>query len=67
MNPYRSRVLQPRAKQKVIGDIKAYFKDRLSVELELFAANTSRTNLHYEVYNNGSDEEKYNVCVIARI
>ena len=23
------------AKQKVIGDIKAYFKDRLSVELEL--------------------------------
>lgn len=49
------------AKQKVIGDIKAYFKDRLSVELELFAANTSRTNLHYEVYNNGSDEEKYNV------
>ena len=49
------------AKQKVIGDIKTYFKDRLSVELELFAANTSRTNLHYEVYNNGNDEEKYNM------
>ena len=49
------------AKQKVIEDIRGYFKDRLAVELELFATNTSRTNLHYVVYNKGSEEEKYDM------
>ena len=31
------------------------------MELELFATNTSRTNLHYVVYNKGSEEEKYDM------
>ena len=47
------------AKQKVISDIKEYFKDKLSIELELFATNASRTNLRYEVLYKETDEEKY--------
>ena len=47
------------AKQKVISDIKEYFKDNLGIELELFATNASRTNLRYEVLYKETDEEKY--------
>ena len=47
------------AKQKVISDIKEYFKNKLDIELELFATNASRTNLRYEVLYKESDEEKY--------
>jgi len=47
------------AKQKVISDIKEYFKNKLDVELELFATNASRTNLRYEVLYKETDEEKY--------
>ena len=32
------------AKQKVISDIKEYFKNKLDIELELFATSASRTN-----------------------
>ena len=47
------------AKQKVIEDIRAYFKEKLSLELELFTSNTSRTNLHYNVFERTNEEEKY--------
>lgn len=47
------------AKQKVISDIKEYFKNKLDIELELFATNASRTNLRYEVLFKETDEEKY--------
>ena len=47
------------AKQKVISDIKDYFKEKLDIELELFATNASRTNLRYEVLYRETDEEKY--------
>ena len=48
------------AKQKVIEDIRLYFKDNLSLELEVFSTGTSRTNLTYKVYENSSEDEKYN-------
>ncbi len=47
------------AKQKVISDIKEYFKNKLGIELELFATNASRTNLRYEVLYKETDEDKY--------
>jgi len=47
------------AKQKVIEDIRDYFKDKLSLELELFTSKTSRTNLQYKVFEKGGEEEKY--------
>lgn len=47
------------AKQEVISDIKDYFKEKLDIELELFATNASRTNLRYEVLYRETDEEKY--------
>ncbi|MBD5467376.1 MAG: RecQ family ATP-dependent DNA helicase [Lachnospiraceae bacterium] len=46
------------AKQKVISDIREYFKKQLGVELLLFTTDAARSNLRYEVlYRN--DEEKY--------
>lgn len=47
------------AKQKVIEDIQAYFKDKLSLDLELFTSKASRTNLQYKVYEKGDEEDKY--------
>lgn len=47
------------AKQKVIMDIKDYFKKELNIEMELFATNASRKNLRYEVIHCDNDEEKY--------
>ncbi len=47
------------AKQKVISDIKEYFKNKLGIDLELFATNASRTNLRYEVLYKETDEDKY--------
>lgn len=48
------------AKQKVIEDIKQYFLDKLNLTLEVFSAKTTRTNLHYKVFNKENEEEKYN-------
>jgi len=48
------------AKQKVIEDIRDYFKQKLSLDLELFASKASRTNLHYKVFEKSDEEEKYN-------
>lgn len=47
------------AKQKVIEDIQSYFREKLSIDLELFTSKTSRTNLHYKVFEKGDEEEKY--------
>ncbi len=48
------------AKQKVIEDIRDYFKQKLSLDLELFTSKASRTNLHYKVFEKSDEEEKYN-------
>jgi len=47
------------AKQKVIEDILNYFRENLSIDLKLFTSKTSRTNLHYKVFEKGDEEEKY--------
>ena len=47
------------AKKKVIEDICAYFKDKLSVDLEIFSTSSTRTNLHYKVFGKSNEEEKY--------
>ncbi len=48
------------AKQKVIEDIKEYFKVKLNIDFELFRAGSSRTNLRYKVFKRGDKREKYN-------
>ena len=48
------------AKKKVIEDICAYFKEKLSLDLEIFSSSATRTNLQYKVYEKGDEEEKYN-------
>lgn len=47
------------AKQKVIEDIRDYFRQKLSVELEVFTSKASRTNLKYKVIEQKDEEEKY--------
>jgi len=47
------------AKQKVIEDIRDYFREKLSLDLELFTSKASRTNLQYKVFPKGDEEEKY--------
>ena len=47
------------AKQKVISDIREYFKKKLGIELELFTTSAARTNLRYEVLYKETDDEKY--------
>lgn len=47
------------AKQKVIEDIRDYFREKLSLNLELFTSKASRTNLSYKVFEKGNEEEKY--------
>jgi ATP-dependent DNA helicase RecQ len=47
------------AKQKVIEDIQDYFKEKLSLDLELYTSKTSRTNLQYTVFEKKGEEEKY--------
>lgn len=48
------------AKQRVIEDIRSYFKEKLNLSLSVFSANASRTNLQYRVYRKDNEEEKYN-------
>ena len=47
------------AKQKVISDIRDYFREKLGIELKLFATGSSRENLHYKVIHEDTDEDKY--------
>lgn len=49
------------AKQKVITDIKDYFKRKLDLDLELYATSATRSNLHYTVLHMENDDEKYNM------
>src|SRR5690606_5555351 len=46
-------------KQKVIEDIRDYFREKLSLDLELFTSKASRTNLQYNVLEKGDEEQKY--------
>jgi len=48
------------AKQNVIEDIKAYFKEKLDLELEIFKTTATRKNLKFRVYPKNDEEEKYN-------
>lgn len=48
------------AKKKVIEDICAYFKEKLSLDLEIFSSGATRTNLKYKVFEKADEEEKYN-------
>lgn len=48
------------AKQKVISDICEYFKKKLDLTLEIFAASSARKNLQYVVLYQESDDNKYN-------
>ena len=48
------------AKQKVISDIRDYFKRKLDIDLRLFASTTDRQNLHYAVIHADTEDEKYN-------
>ena len=48
------------AKQKVVSDIRDYFKDKLNLELEIFASNANRENLTYTILYKRNEEEKYN-------
>jgi ATP-dependent DNA helicase RecQ len=48
------------AKKNVIEDICTYFKEKLTIDLEIFSSSASRTNLQYKVYEKGDEEEKYN-------
>lgn len=50
------------AKRKVIEDICSYFKEKLSIHLEIFRSKASRANLHYKVFQKGSEEEKYSTA-----
>lgn len=47
------------AKQKVIEDIRTYFKEKLSLNLEIFRSTVARTNLKFEVVERNKEEEKY--------
>ena len=47
------------AKQKVIEDICAYFKEKLSVDLELYTSKATRTNLQYKVFEKENEDDKY--------
>ena len=47
------------AKQKVISDIQAYFRDKLGLELQLYTTDAARKNLRYSVLYKENDEAKY--------
>ena len=47
------------AKQKVISDIREYFREKLGLELALFTTNAARRNLRYAVLYKEDDESKY--------
>lgn len=59
-NPIPVSCFTATAKQKVITDICDYFKKKLGLDLEIFATNATRKNLHYAVLYKETEEEKYN-------
>lgn len=48
------------AKQKVVSDIKDYFKRKLGLDLKVYATAAERSNLHYNVIFAETEDEKYN-------
>jgi len=48
------------AKPKVIEDIRLYFYMKLELELDVYSASVSRSNLHYKVIEKKDKEDKYN-------
>lgn len=48
------------AKQKVISDIRDYFREKLDLDLEIYASNAARDNLTYNVLYKETEEDKYN-------
>ena len=48
------------AKRKVVSDISDYFREKLGLELKIFAASADRKNLRYSVIHADTDVEKYN-------
>lgn len=59
-NPIPVSCFTATAKQKVVTDICDYFKKKLDIDLEIFATNATRKNLHYAVLYKETEEEKYN-------
>ncbi len=49
------------AKQKVISDICDYFKQKLNIDLKVFAAKAERKNLRYSVLHAETADEKYSL------
>lgn len=47
------------AKQEVIADIKVYFRQKLSLDLEVFRAGSARHNLTYHIFSEHNDDQKY--------
>jgi len=47
------------AKPQVVEDIRAYFKEIINIDLELFQTTATRENLHYKVLNCPTDNDKY--------
>lgn len=47
------------AKQKVVSDICDYFKQKLGIDLQIFAANSERKNLRYSVLHADTEDAKY--------
>jgi ATP-dependent DNA helicase RecQ len=43
----------------VIEDIRDYFREKLSLDLDLFSSKASRTNLHFRVFEKETEEDKY--------
>jgi ATP-dependent DNA helicase RecQ len=48
------------AKQNVIDDVRNYFREKLSLGLDVFTSGESRTNLKYKVFENNNEQDKYN-------
>ncbi|MBA3899045.1 MAG: RecQ family ATP-dependent DNA helicase [Bacteroidetes bacterium] len=59
-NPIPISCFTATAKREVIEDICKYFREKLSLELEIFRSPASRTNLQYQVFDKSGEEEKYN-------
>ena len=58
-NPIPVSCFTATAKQKVVSDICDYFKRKLGIELQIFAASAERKNLRYAVLHTETEDEKY--------
>ena len=60
-NPISVSCFTATAKPKVVADICEYFRQKLDIELRLFAASSERKNLRYSVLQANTHDEKYNL------